>query len=146
LDEVLDYYKALVEEELPHVLEDIRHQLEVEEDEPSERFADINRSINKFLVYVESTYVGKVWKNVKIRTENVFKSRNPDDDLSDHDFDDFPDVSRRHLGSAEVRPPGLVPDGGRGGGRAHDYQRLGSLPLRLPEVRGRQLVVLGRRR
>jgi hypothetical protein len=60
LDEVLDYYKALVEEELPHVLEDIRHQLEVEEDEPSERFADINRSINKFLDYVESTYVGKV--------------------------------------------------------------------------------------
>jgi hypothetical protein len=60
LDEVLDYYKALVEEELPHVLEDIRHQLEVEEDEPSERFADINRSINKFLDYVEVTYIGKV--------------------------------------------------------------------------------------
>jgi hypothetical protein len=72
LDEVLDYYKALVEEELPHVLEDIRHQLEVEEDDPTERFADINRSVNKFLDYVETTYIGKVWKNVKIRTENYF--------------------------------------------------------------------------
>jgi hypothetical protein len=49
-----------VDEELPHVLADIRHQLEVEEDEVEQRFAEIQRSIEAFLDYVESTYVGKV--------------------------------------------------------------------------------------
>jgi hypothetical protein len=73
LDEVTDYYQALVEEELPCILEDVKSQLEVEEDDPAERFADINKSIQKFLDYVEATYIGKVeiWtiKYVKIRTE-----------------------------------------------------------------------------
>jgi hypothetical protein len=76
LDEVTDYYKALVDEELQCVLEDIKSQLEVEEDEPAERFSDINKSIQKFLDYVEATYIGKVEicsiKYVKIRTENYF--------------------------------------------------------------------------
>jgi hypothetical protein len=60
LDEVVEYYKALVDEELPHVLADIRHQLEEEEDEPAERFSEIQRSIEAFLDYVEATYIGKV--------------------------------------------------------------------------------------
>jgi hypothetical protein len=60
LDEVVEHYKALVDEEFPHVLADIRHQLEVEEDEVEQRFAEIQRSIEAFLDYVESTYVGKV--------------------------------------------------------------------------------------
>jgi hypothetical protein len=60
LDEVLHYYKALIEEELPCVLEDVKSQLEVEEDDPAERFSDINKSIQKFLDYVEATYIGKV--------------------------------------------------------------------------------------
>jgi hypothetical protein len=59
-DEICDYYKALVDDELPLVLDDIRHQLEFEEDDSDERFSDINRSINRFLDYVESTYIGKV--------------------------------------------------------------------------------------
>jgi hypothetical protein len=57
---VLHYYKALIEEELPCVLEDVKGQLEVEEDDPAERFSDINKSIQKFLDYVEATYIGKV--------------------------------------------------------------------------------------
>jgi hypothetical protein len=60
VDEVDDYYKALVNEELPSVLDDIRHQLEVEEDDPKERFRDIQKSIEKYLEYVETTYIGKV--------------------------------------------------------------------------------------
>jgi hypothetical protein len=60
---VCDYYKALVEEELPLVMEDIRQQLEVEEDDPSQRFSDIQRSVEKFMDYVESTYIGKVDKS-----------------------------------------------------------------------------------
>jgi hypothetical protein len=60
LDELTQYYKALIEEELPCVMEDIRLQLESEEDDPSERFADIQRSIERFLDYVEATYIGKV--------------------------------------------------------------------------------------
>jgi predicted glycosyltransferase len=72
LEELLEYYKALVEEELPCVLRDIRQQLEVEEDNASERFADIQRSIERFLDYVEATYIGKVKKSgpkLEIRTE-----------------------------------------------------------------------------
>ena len=60
LDEVTDYYKALVDEELPCVLEDIKQQLEAEEDDPAERFSDIQRSIERFLDYVEATYIGKL--------------------------------------------------------------------------------------
>jgi hypothetical protein len=56
----LDYYKALLEEELPCVMEDIRQQLETEEDDASERFSDIQRSIERFLDYFEATYIGKV--------------------------------------------------------------------------------------
>jgi hypothetical protein len=63
LDEVTDYYKALLTEELPCVMDDIRHQLEVEEDEPEERFSEIQKSIERFLDYVESTYIGKVVKS-----------------------------------------------------------------------------------
>jgi hypothetical protein len=73
LAEVLDYYKALVDEELPCVLEDVKQQLEVEEDDPVERFADIQKSIERFLDYVEATYIGKVQKSglkIEIRTEN----------------------------------------------------------------------------
>jgi hypothetical protein len=73
MGEVLDYYKALVEEELPCVLEDVKQQLEVEEDDPVERFADIQKSIERFLDYVEATYIGKVLKSglkIEIRTEN----------------------------------------------------------------------------
>jgi hypothetical protein len=60
VDEVTDYYKALVDEELPCVMSEIRNQLEVEEDDPVERFSDIQRSIEKLLDYIESTYIGKV--------------------------------------------------------------------------------------
>jgi hypothetical protein len=60
VDEVDDYYRALVNEELPSVLDDIKAQLEVEEDEPKDRFSDIQRSIEKLLDYVEATYIGKV--------------------------------------------------------------------------------------
>jgi hypothetical protein len=60
LDEVCNYYKALVDEELPCVMADIRQQLENEEDDPSERFCNIQRSIEKYLDYVEMTYIGKV--------------------------------------------------------------------------------------
>jgi hypothetical protein len=70
VDEVGDYYKALLEEELPSVLEDVRHQLEFEEDDTTERFSDINRSIQKYLDYVEATYIGKVVLICTIRTEN----------------------------------------------------------------------------
>jgi hypothetical protein len=69
---VLDYYKALLEEELPCVMEDIREQLESEEDDPSERFSDIQRSIERFLDYFEVTYIGKVLisgSNLEIWTE-----------------------------------------------------------------------------
>jgi hypothetical protein len=80
LDEVQDYYKALIDEELPLVLEDIRSQLETEEDDPVDRFSDIQKSIEKFLDYVESTYIGKV----EIRTETCRVlteiCRNPDND------------------------------------------------------------------
>jgi hypothetical protein len=70
VDEVGDYYKALLEEELPSVLEDVRHQLEFEEDDTTERFSDINQSIQKYLDYVEATYIGKVVLICTIRTEN----------------------------------------------------------------------------
>jgi hypothetical protein len=60
LDEIAEYYKALIDEELPHVMADIRHQLEVEEDDPTERFSDVQKSVEKFLDYVESAYIGKV--------------------------------------------------------------------------------------
>jgi hypothetical protein len=73
LEELTDYYKALIEEELPCVMEDIRQQLETEEDDASERFSDIQRSIERFLDYVEATYIGKVLKSglkLEIRTEN----------------------------------------------------------------------------
>jgi hypothetical protein len=60
LEELTDYYKALLEEELPCVMEDIRQQLESEEDDSSERFSDIQRSIERYLDYVEATYIGKV--------------------------------------------------------------------------------------
>jgi hypothetical protein len=60
LEELTDYYKALLEEELPCVMEDIRQQLESEEDDTSERFSDIQRSIERYLDYVEATYIGKV--------------------------------------------------------------------------------------
>jgi hypothetical protein len=39
---------------------EIRNQLEAEEDDPVERFSDIQRSIEKLLDYIESTYIGKV--------------------------------------------------------------------------------------
>jgi uncharacterized protein YPO0396 len=60
LAEVTAYYKALIDDELPCVLEDVKSQLEVEDDDPAERFSDINKSIQKFLDYVEATYIGKV--------------------------------------------------------------------------------------
>jgi hypothetical protein len=60
LEDLTDYYKALLEEELPCVMEDIRQQLESEEDDSSERFSDIQRSIERYLDYVEATYIGKV--------------------------------------------------------------------------------------
>jgi hypothetical protein len=60
LEDLTDYYKALLEEELPCVMEDIRQQLESEEDDTSERFSDIQRSIERYLDYVEATYIGKV--------------------------------------------------------------------------------------
>jgi hypothetical protein len=60
LEELLSYYKALIDEELPSVMDNIRRQLEVEEDDPSERFADIQRSVERFLDYIEATYIGKV--------------------------------------------------------------------------------------
>jgi hypothetical protein len=63
LDEVVEYYKALVDEELPPVMADIRQQLEDEEDDTEERFSDIQRSIEKFLDYVEATYIGKVLRS-----------------------------------------------------------------------------------
>jgi hypothetical protein len=67
---VTEYYKALVNEELPCVLEDIKQQLEVEEDEPAERYADIQRSIERFLDYVEAAYIGKVsGLKIEFRTE-----------------------------------------------------------------------------
>jgi hypothetical protein len=66
VDEVVEYYKALVDEELPSVLADIKHQLEFEEDDATERFAECQRSIERFLEYVETTYVGKVQKSVRI--------------------------------------------------------------------------------
>jgi hypothetical protein len=82
LDEIADYYKALVEEELPGVLSDIKGQLEGEEDDPVDRFADIQRSIERFLDYVESTYVGKVFFRIAgIRTTIFFNCRDPDDDF-----------------------------------------------------------------
>jgi hypothetical protein len=60
VDEIADYYKALVDEELPGVLSDIKDQLAEEDDDPVDRFSDIQRSIERFLDYVECTYVGKV--------------------------------------------------------------------------------------
>jgi hypothetical protein len=61
VDEVAAYFKALLEEELPKVLADIKAQLESEdEDDGEERFAEVQRSIDNFLDFVESTYIGKV--------------------------------------------------------------------------------------
>jgi hypothetical protein len=60
VDEVTEYFNALAAEELPKVLEDVKGQLAVEEDNPEEHFNDIQRSIDTFLDYVESTYIGKV--------------------------------------------------------------------------------------
>jgi uncharacterized protein YPO0396 len=60
LDEVAAYYKALLDEEFPSVMADIRQQLEEEEDDIEDRFAEIQRSIERFLDYFEATYVGKV--------------------------------------------------------------------------------------
>jgi hypothetical protein len=72
VDEVGEYYKALVEDELPHVMADIQNQLDFEEDEPVERFTEIQRSVEKFLDYMEATYIGKVEQSFIIRTENFF--------------------------------------------------------------------------
>jgi uncharacterized protein YPO0396 len=60
LDEVAAYYKALLDEEFPSVMADIRQQLEEEEDDIEDRFAEIQRSIERFLDYFEATYIGKV--------------------------------------------------------------------------------------
>jgi hypothetical protein len=60
VDEVPDYFNALVSEELPKVLEDIKLQLEAEDDDPEDRFGEIQRSIDSFLDYVKTTYIGKV--------------------------------------------------------------------------------------
>jgi hypothetical protein len=60
LDEICEYYKALVDEELPSVMEDIKLQLEDEEDDTEARFSDIQRSIERLLDYFEATYIGKV--------------------------------------------------------------------------------------
>jgi hypothetical protein len=57
--EVPDYYKALLSEELPKVLADVQEQLEFEDDD-NERFEEIQKSVDKFLDYVEATYIGKV--------------------------------------------------------------------------------------
>jgi hypothetical protein len=75
--EVPDYYKALVHKELPKVLEDVREQLEAEEDEVDEKFDDIQRSIDIFLDYVETTYVGKV----SVKTCRVWRYLRPGPDL-----------------------------------------------------------------
>jgi hypothetical protein len=74
VDEVVDYYKALVDEELPSVLKDIRHQLDFEEDDAEERFTDCQRSIERFLEYVETAYIGKVPTEFRTETCYVLKS------------------------------------------------------------------------
>jgi hypothetical protein len=64
VDDVPEYFQALVAEELPKVMDDIKLQLESEEDEPEQRFDEIQRSIDSYIDYVETTYIGKVRKYV----------------------------------------------------------------------------------
>jgi hypothetical protein len=89
--EVPDYYQALVAEELPKVMADVKVQLEAEDDD-TERFEDIQKSVDKFLDYVEVTYIGKVRSAtllshfLEILKPAAFVDRRPDSGISGPDL------------------------------------------------------------
>jgi hypothetical protein len=59
IDEVAAYYKALIDEELPEVLDDIRQKCGQGNDDDFTEFDEIKKSIDNYLKYVENTYIGK---------------------------------------------------------------------------------------
>jgi uncharacterized protein YPO0396 len=80
LDKICEYYKALLDEELPSVMEDIKRQLEDEEDDTEGRFSDIQRSIERLLDYFEATYIGKVCIDIRpsyVKKINKINNKSP---------------------------------------------------------------------
>jgi hypothetical protein len=79
---VPDYFKALVEEELPKVLDNVKEQLAFDDiaDDAEEKFDEIQRSIDVWLDYVETTYIGKVYLNLP-RLDDYYAFCAPGPDL-----------------------------------------------------------------
>jgi hypothetical protein len=58
-DEVVSYYQALLEEELPGTFDAIRTHIGQGNDDDFQDFDNIKKSIDAFLQYVEKTYIGQ---------------------------------------------------------------------------------------
>jgi hypothetical protein len=57
--EVVSYYQALLEEDLPATFEAIREHIGQGNDDDFQEFDNIRKSVDSFLQYVEKTYIGQ---------------------------------------------------------------------------------------